>query len=92
MKNIIRFFNKVLQIPSSVSNDHSVFSESLVMIRGHHHILIQQHYRIMSFSQTEVTLQTNNKTIHIKGTNLYIKMMYPQEIVLEGDIKEIKFI
>lgn len=92
MKKIVRLLKKVFHIPSNMSQSQSIVLESLIMVRGNQHLLLQQHYHIITFSHTEIKLQTNNKIIHIKGLNLHIKTMYPQEIALEGDIEEIKFL
>jgi len=68
-----------------------LYSIPVITITGQNHILIEQHYKILYFSNTEIKLTTKIGTIQIIGQALMIKMMYPQELLLEGTIKEINY-
>ena len=68
-----------------------MYTTPVITITGQNHILIEQHYKITYFSNTEIKLSTKIGTIQIIGTALMIKMMYPQEILLGGTIKKINF-
>jgi len=54
-------------------------------------ITIEQHYQLISFTETEIKLRCNNGIIQINGASLIIKLMYPREIILEGSINKVSF-
>lgn len=63
-----------------------------VMVTGNRQITIEQHEKLIAFSDKEIILQYENGKIQIKGETLTIKMMYAREIILEGTIEKIIFI
>ncbi|MEI3606850.1 YabP/YqfC family sporulation protein [Pseudogracilibacillus sp. SE30717A] len=86
MKRVIKpFVNKQLTLPSDT------LSLPTVTITGDNRIAIEQQYKLLSFSETEITLQCEKGTLKIEGNQLMIKLMYPREIILEGSIKEVRF-
>ncbi|GAB4073409.1 sporulation protein YqfC [Barrientosiimonas marina] len=58
---------------------------------GQLHIYIENHKGLMVYSETELKLKTNKGYIQITGTAFVLKMMLPEEILLEGNIEEVKF-
>lgn len=78
-------FHKQLTLPSDL------LGLPTITISGKRHISIEQHYRLTAFSPEEIKLQCENGSIQIIGQALMIKMMFAREIMLEGEIHEIKF-
>jgi len=62
-----------------------------VTVTGYRQVVIEQHYQLISFSESEIKLQCENGIIQINGEQLVIKLMYPREIILEGSIKKVSF-
>jgi len=86
MKKIIKpFVNNKLTLPSDS------LSLPTVTITGNNRVAIEQHYKLISFSEKIIKLQCENGIIQIRGDMLVIKLMYPREIILEGNIKEVSF-
>lgn len=63
----------------------------MMTITGVREVTIEQHEKLLSFSETSLLLQWQSGTIQIIGQSFMIKVMYPHEIILEGNIEEIKF-
>jgi len=86
MKKLIKpFVNHKLTLPSDS------LSLPTVTITGNNRVAIEQHYKLISFSEKIIKLQCENGIIQIRGDMLVIKLMYPREIILEGNIKEVSF-
>lgn len=69
----------------------SVFLNLPIITITENEIAIEQHYKLLSFSNQQIQLKCENGIIAINGNKLTIKMMYAREIILEGVIKEIIF-
>jgi sporulation protein YqfC len=63
----------------------------LTMI-GNFHLYIENHKGLETYSETELKLKTTNGYIQILGTAFVLKEMLPDEILLEGEIKEIHYL
>ncbi|MEI3596646.1 MULTISPECIES: sporulation protein YqfC [unclassified Oceanobacillus] len=63
----------------------------LTMI-GNFHLYIENHKGLETYSETELKLKTTNGYVQILGTSFVLKQMLPEEILLEGEIEEIKYI
>ncbi len=86
IKRVIKpFINKQLTLPSDT------LSLPTVTISGDQRVAIEQQYKLLSFSETEINLQCEKGILQIDGNQLVIKLMYPREIILEGTIKEVRF-
>ncbi|MEI3611676.1 YabP/YqfC family sporulation protein [Pseudogracilibacillus sp. SO30301A] len=86
MKRVMQpFINKNLSLPSDS------LSLPTVTITGDKRVAIEQHYKLISFTEKIIKLQCENGIIQISGDMLVIKLMYPREIILEGNIKEVSF-
>lgn len=59
---------------------------------GQIHVYIENHKGLIVYSDTELKLKTNKGYIQISGSSFVLKMMLPEEILLEGLITEVKFI
>lgn len=59
---------------------------------GQLHIYIENHQGLVVYTDTELQLKTEQGYVQITGNSFVLKIMYPEEILLEGKIKEVKFI
>ena len=78
---------KYLALPSDV-----VLGLPRITIVGDLHVYIENHQGLITYSETELKLRSNKGYIQVKGASFVLKMMLPEEILLEGMIKEVTFI
>lgn len=78
---------KYLALPSDV-----LLELPRVTMIGNIHLYIENHKGLEIYSSTELKLKTTNGYIQILGDSFVLKTMLPEEILLEGKIKEIKYI
>ena len=48
-------------------------------------------YEVISFGKSSITLKACDKKICISGTDLKIKKLMTKELLIEGDIKSVKY-
>ena len=63
-----------------------------ITIIGQIHVYVENHQGLIMYSDTELKLKTHKGFIQILGSEFVLKMMYPEEILLEGKISEVKFV
>lgn len=63
-----------------------------ITVIGQIHVYIENHKGLATYSDTELKLKINKGHVKITGTGFVLKMMLPEEILLEGTITDIKFI
>ncbi|OZU89931.1 sporulation protein YqfC [Virgibacillus indicus] len=78
---------KYLALPSDV-----LLGLPRITIIGQIHVYIENHQGLATYSDNELKLKTNKGYIQITGSSFVLKMMLPEEILLEGKIKEVKFV
>ena len=78
---------KYLALPSDV-----VLGLPRITIVGDLHVYIENHQGLIKYSETELKLKSNKGYIRVKGASFVLKMMLPEEILLQGMIKEVIFI
>lgn len=76
-----------LALPSDV-----ILELPRITVIGQLHVYIENHQGLATYSSAELKLKTGQGFIQILGSSFVIKMMLPEEILLEGTIEEIKFI
>jgi sporulation protein YqfC len=86
-KHIRPWLIKYLALPSDV-----ILELPRVTLIGQIHAYIENHQGIITYSDSELKLKTNKGFIQITGSSFVLKMMLPEEILLEGTITEVKFI
>ncbi len=59
---------------------------------GQLHVYIENHKGIFSFTDHELQLNLTKGRLKISGENLVLKILYSDEILLEGWIRELAFI
>ncbi|MGM8364620.1 sporulation protein YqfC [Virgibacillus sp. W0181] len=78
---------KYFALPSDV-----VLELPRITLIGQLHLYIENHQGLIVYSDSELKLRTHDGFVQITGHAFIIKMMLPEEILLEGNIKEVKFI
>lgn len=81
------FLIKHLALPSDV-----LLELPRITMIGEIHVYIENHQGLTVYSDSELTLKTHKGFIQILGSAFVLKMMHPEEILLEGKISEVKFI
>ncbi|ASK64415.1 sporulation protein YqfC [Virgibacillus phasianinus] len=61
-------------------------------VLGQLHVYIENHQGLVVYSETELTVKTHTGMIRIQGTDFVLKMMLPQELLLEGKINDVSYI
>lgn len=86
-KRIAPWLTHHLALPSDV-----VLELPRITMIGQIHVYIENHQGLVVYSDTELKLKTNKGYIQISGSSFVLKMMLPEEILVEGTIEEVKFI
>nr|WP_250886444.1 sporulation protein YqfC [Bacillus sp. SM2101] len=76
-----------LELPADVTMD----LPRITMI-GQLHIYIENHRGLLSFSDDELRLLLKQGQLLIKGESFVIKMIQPEELLLEGKIEQVTYI
>ncbi|KGX93583.1 hypothetical protein N781_11190 [Pontibacillus halophilus JSM 076056 = DSM 19796] len=76
-----------LDLPSDV-----ILELPRVTTIGQIHAYIENHKGLIVFSDQELRLKLKQGQLQIKGKDFVLKMMLPEEILLEGVIEELTFI
>ncbi|HLT56897.1 MAG TPA: sporulation protein YqfC [Bacillota bacterium] len=63
-----------------------------ITVIGQIHAYIENHDGLTAFSDTELILKMKKGSVKITGESFVLKMMLPEEILLEGTITDVKFI
>ncbi|WP_085523326.1 sporulation protein YqfC [Tuberibacillus sp. Marseille-P3662] len=59
---------------------------------GQLHIYIENHKGVLSFTNNELRLSLDQGQLLITGKDFVLKTILPEEILLEGTIKQVNFI
>ena len=59
---------------------------------GQIHAYIENHDGLTAFSDTELILKMKKGSVKITGESFVLKMMLPEEILLEGTITDVRFV
>jgi sporulation protein YqfC len=86
-KRIGNWLTDHLELPSDV-----VLELPRITTIGQLHAYIENHRGLVLFSDNELRLKMEQGYLKITGENFVLKMMLPEEILLEGKIKELIFI
>lgn len=63
-----------------------------ITLIGQLHVYIENHKGLAVFTDTELKLNITQGYVQINGHSFVLKSMLPDEILLEGQITEVKFI
>lgn len=86
-QRVLPWIMKQFALPSDIVSDLP-----RITILGQLHVYIENHKGLVVYSDTELTLKTHSGLVKISGTGFVLKMMLPQELLLEGEILDVSFI
>lgn len=86
-KRIFNWMTNKMELPEDVLLD----LPRITMI-GQLHIYIENHKGLLLFSDDEVRILLKQGQLLIKGKGFVIKMILPEELLLEGKIIEVTYI
>ncbi|MDQ0244495.1 sporulation protein YqfC [Priestia abyssalis] len=84
MKNWI---TRKMELPADVLTDLP-----RVTMVGQIHVYIENHKGLLAFSDKEIRILLKQGQLLIKGQELVIKVIMPEEIVLEGKIGQVLYL
>lgn len=79
------------QIAKLFTHPSKTYQMPIIMLYSNDHVVIEQHFHLISFTDSEIKLACKDGPIQIIGNHLRITLMYPGEIMLSGTIQEVKF-
>jgi sporulation protein YqfC len=82
-----QWMTKTMDLPEDVMMD----LPRITMI-GQIHIYIENHRGLLTFTDNEVRLLLKQGQLLIRGQSFVIKMILPEEILLEGKIVEVTYL
>ncbi|WP_064091449.1 sporulation protein YqfC [Rossellomorea aquimaris] len=82
-----KWITQTMDLPEDVMMD----LPRITMI-GQIHIYIENHRGLLTFTDREVRLLLKQGQLLIKGEQIVIKMILPEEILLQGKITEVNYI
>ncbi|MBO8156045.1 MAG: sporulation protein YqfC [Bacillaceae bacterium] len=59
---------------------------------GQIHAYIENHQGLVTFSEKEILLKMTRGYVKVTGENFVLKMMLPEEILVEGQIHSVQFL
>jgi len=86
-KKLAPWLTNYLALPSDV-----ILELPRITMIGQIHVYIENHQGLAVYSDKEIKLKTSKGYIQITGSSFVLKMMLPEEILVEGTIEEVKFI
>lgn len=91
MRNVKQKLSQLFVNKMDLPHDLMMDLPRITMI-GQLHIYIENHRGLLGFSDSEVRLMLTQGQLLIKGKELVIKTILPEEILLEGTIDQVLFI
>ncbi|WP_438446229.1 sporulation protein YqfC [Gorillibacterium sp. sgz5001074] len=86
-KKINHWTTKILDVPPDITMD----LPRLTMI-GNMRLYIENHRGVLHFSDQHLKLALSKGSLEIRGANLVIRTIMPEEVLVEGAILELKYI
>ncbi|APC48223.1 sporulation protein YqfC [Virgibacillus halodenitrificans] len=81
------WLTKYLAFPSDI-----MLELPRITVVGQIHVYIENHKGLATYSESELKLKMNKGYVKITGSSFVLKMMLPEEILLEGVIRDITFV
>lgn len=82
-----RWMTKTIELPADVLMDLP-----RITLVGQIHIYIENHKGLLAFSDTEIRVLLKQGQMLIRGEGLVIKVILPEELVLEGKINQVLYL
>lgn len=87
-KNLFRQkLSNLLELPKEV-----VLDLSKIMIVGNRNVLVENYKGIIEYENTKIRINTTSGIIAFEGKGLFIKEITSEDIMVEGEIKNIEFV
>ncbi|UTR09355.1 MULTISPECIES: sporulation protein YqfC [Evansella] len=86
-KRVRRWMTEQMDLPADVMMD----LPRITMI-GNFHIYIENHKGVIRFTREELRLRLTEGELLVSGNAFVIKNILPEEILLEGEIQDVRFI
>ncbi|SDY51855.1 sporulation protein YqfC [Evansella caseinilytica] len=86
-KRLRRWMTEQMDLPADVMMDLP-----RVTLIGNFHIYIENHKGVIRFTAEELRLRLTEGELLVTGNDFVIKNILPEEMLLEGVIKDIRFI
>ncbi|MUV39599.1 uncharacterized protein JNUCC1_03477 [Lentibacillus sp. JNUCC-1] len=81
------WLNQHLDLPSD-----TLLEVPRITAIGQFHVYIENHKGLILYTDQKLVLKSDQGEIQITGQGFVIKMMLPEELLLEGQIESIQFI
>lgn len=91
LKKVQQRFRRLLVDYFSLPSD-TVLELPRITMLGDVHVYVENHKGIAVFTDKQLRLKITNGFVQINGSSFKLKMMLPEEVLLEGNISDIKFI
>ncbi|AQX53702.1 sporulation protein YqfC [Priestia flexa] len=82
-----RWMTKTMELPADVLMDLP-----RITLVGQIHIYIENHKGLLAFSDTEIRVLLKQGQMLVRGEGLVIKVILPEELVLEGKINQVLYL
>lgn len=71
--------------------DNALRDKNYYICLYENYVYVYNYELIISFSKDSITLKLSDKKVSINGTDLKIKKLMTKELLIEGDIKSVKY-
>ena len=79
--------SKILELPEDAFNN-----TSRVEIIGSGEVIIEGHRGILDYQNHSIKINTDTKPVTVKGSNLYLKGMSSDYLIITGEIHGISYV
>lgn len=86
-KKINHWTTKILDVPPDITMDLPRLT-----MTGNMRLYIENHRGVIHFTDQLVKLALSKGAMEIRGSNLVIRTIMPEEVLVEGSITELKYI
>ncbi|WP_407690662.1 sporulation protein YqfC [Salinibacillus xinjiangensis] len=59
---------------------------------GQLHAYIENHHGLVTFTENEIVVKTNQGYVRVRGENFVLKTMLQEEIIIEGKIQDVQYV
>jgi sporulation protein YqfC len=70
----------------------AILGEPLIEINGSNRVRVENHKGIVKYTASLVKVNTSIATLSVEGSDLVLKSMIPEEIVISGNITKVEYL
>lgn len=85
-RRLRKWTNEMLDIPQDV-----LFDLPRITMVGNKELYIENHRGVRHFSPDKMILSLSQGQLEIEGSGLMIRSILPEEVMIEGSVKNIKY-